>query len=471
MIKGTLNKKIIITFLFFVLVYFLIINFPFKSFLVNRAEEQTVSEIKNAGYFMVDEYVTSAANGEEITQDKFEKLLDTASYYTDFTFWVVDVDGKIIIDTENDANVGKSVTDARKDYLDQTVIKHETLNGMIGYDCLSVVCPINFDYTVRGYLVLHGAYSEVVDMTDEIMFWANIAGLIATVILLLVAVAFAVHYTKVLNRLIEITVSYSDGKFDDRMKFYLADEHQKLANAILCLAEKTEGLVEYQKNFIANVSHDFRSPLTSIKGYTEAMKDGVIPVEAQGKYLDIILFETERLTGLTQSLLQLNEFDNNGVNLSMSKFNICQMIKQSAATFEAKCAEKRLKIRLVLAEKEIWVKADKSKIQQVLHNLIDNAIKFSNEDSMLVITVSEQADKVFVAVRDYGIGIPKASLNQVWERFYKTDLSRGKDKKGTGLGLSITRQIIQAHGETITVDSVVGEGTEFKFSLKRIERP
>ena len=141
-----------------------------------------------------------------------------------------------------------------------------------------------------------------------------------------------------------------------------------------------------------------------------------------------------------------------------------------AATFEAKCAEKKLKIRLVFADREIWVRADKSKIQQVLHNLIDNATKFSNDDGMIIITISETDNRVWVSVKDQGIGIPRESLNQVWERFYKTDLSRGKDKKGTGLGLSITRQIINAHGETIMVNSKVGEGTEFKFTLKRIEK-
>ncbi|MGN0165638.1 MAG: sensor histidine kinase [Lachnospiraceae bacterium] len=469
--KGSLKKKLVLTNLVCVLTYFLLANIPFKMFMTSKAEESFVNDLKDSGYYMVDEYVTAAANGEEITQDKFEKLLKTADHYTGFRYWVVKTDGEIIIDTGTDSAKGVNVTHIQADYLDQTVLKHRKLEGLIDYDCISVICPMNYDYTIRGYLVLHGNYTSISDSIEDTMFWVNIAGVMVSLIMMMVAICNSFYYTKVINRLIELTVSYTDGKFDDRMNMKLLDEHQKLANAIVCLAEKTEGLIEYQKNFIANVSHDFRSPLTSIKGYTEAMKEGIIPPEAQGKYLDIILFETERLTGLTQSLLQLNEFDNKGVKLVMSKFNICQMIKQSAATFEAKCAEKKLKIRLVLAEREIWVQADKSKIQQVLHNLIDNAIKFSNDDNLIVITVSEKDDKVFVSVRDYGIGIPRASLSQVWERFYKTDLSRGKDKKGTGLGLSITKQIINAHEENITVDSVVGEGTEFKFSLKRVEKP
>lgn len=471
MIKGKLSKKIGITFLLCALIFFVTANFPLKAYLIHEAEEDALRRIKNTGYYLVDEYVDAAANGEEISQYHFGKLLKTAGYFTGFRFWVVSVDGDIITDTKDTLNDGVSVTDIRPDYLEQTVIRHDSLDGLIDYDCLSLICPINYEYTVRGYLVVHEDYKSIEETTDENIFWVNMSGVFASAMMLCVAVLYGVYYTIVLNKLIEVTLSYSDSKFDERIRLHLSDEHQKLANAIVCLAEKNEGLIEYQKNFIANVSHDFRSPLTSIKGYTEAMKEGIIPPEAQGKYLDIILFETERLTGLTQNLLQLNEFDNKGIRLELSVFNICDMIKQSAATFEAKCAEKKLKIRLVFAEREIWVEADKSKIQQVLHNLIDNAIKFSDDEQMIVITVSEMTNKIMVSVKDYGIGIPKESINQIWERFYKTDLSRGKDKKGTGLGLSITKQIVNAHGENIMVNSKVGEGTEFKFTLKRTEKP
>ncbi len=306
---------------------------------------------------------------------------------------------------------------------------------------------------------------------EDIMLQINLIGVGIMCITLLIALLICLYYERVIKKIIKATVEYTDGKFDERIDMSLSDEYQRLADAIYCLAEKNKGLIDYQKDFLANISHDFRSPLTSIKGYTGAIKDGTIPYEAQDKYLDIILFETERLTELTQNLLQLNEMDTKGVKLEQADFNICDMIKRTARTFEAVCASKKLKIRLVLAEREIWVRADKGKIQQVLHNLIDNAVKFSNEDSTIEITVSVKEYKVYVSIRDSGIGIPKDSINQIWERFYKTDLSRGKDKKGTGLGLAIAKQIIVAHGENIEVASKVGVGTEFIFSLKRIEKP
>ena len=227
---------------------------------------------------------------------------------------------------------------------------------------------------------------------------------------------------------------------------------------------------ENQKKFIANVSHDFRSPLTSIKGYLEAMLDGTIPVEMHEKYLGIVLNETERLTQLTNSLLTLNNLNIRGVVLEKTVFDINKVIRDTAASVEMQLRDKKIKLELVLTGDELFVEADMGKIQQVLYNLLDNAIKFSHQNSKIKIETTVKRDKVFVSVKDRGIGIPKDSLKLIWDRFYKTDLSRGKDKKGTGLGLAITKEIINAHHENINVISTVGVGTEFIFTLPKSKK-
>ena len=234
------------------------------------------------------------------------------------------------------------------------------------------------------------------------------------------------------------------------------------------MSTQLKDMEDYQKKFIGNVSHDFRSPLTSIKGYLEAMADGTIPVEMQERYFKILLFETERLSDLTADLLTLNEFDTKNLLLDCTAFDIHEVIKNTASSFEGTCTQKRISIELLLTSKVLNVNADKRKIQQVLYNLLDNAIKFSPNDSEITIETTERNGKVFVSVKDHGIGIPKKSISKIWERFYKTDLSRGKDKKGTGLGLAIVKEIIQAHNENINVISTEGVGTEFIFSLKKV---
>ena len=291
------------------------------------------------------------------------------------------------------------------------------------------------------------------------------------VILIIYVLSFiillGVHFL-IYRPLVKITNAakqYASGNLDVVIPVNTQDEIGYLSASLNSMSSQLKDMEDYQKKFVANVSHDFRSPLTSIKGYVEAMADGTIPPEMQGKYLNIILFETERLTDLTRDLLTLNEFDTKDLLLDKTDFDIHEVIRNTAASFEGTCTAKKISIELLLATRTLYVHADRHKIQQVLYNLLDNAIKFSNPESTITIETTPRGDKVYTSVKDYGIGIPKSSINKIWERFYKSDLSRGKDKKGTGLGLSIVKEIIQAHNENINVISTEGVGTEFIFSL------
>ena len=233
------------------------------------------------------------------------------------------------------------------------------------------------------------------------------------------------------------------------------------------MAVELNALENDQHKFVSNVSHDFRSPLTSIKGYAQAMADGTIPPELQEKYLNVIIFEAERLEKLTRGLLTLNELDMKKRMMHIQRFDINDTIKNTAATFEGICTSHQIRLELLLSGHELYVRADMEQIQQVLYNLLDNAIKFSNDNSSVQIETTVKSGKVFVSVKDYGTGIPKESLGKIWDRFYKIDASRGKDRKGTGLGLSIVKEIINAHNQNIDVISTEGVGTEFIFTLEK----
>ena len=259
---------------------------------------------------------------------------------------------------------------------------------------------------------------------------------------------------------------YAAGHLDYRIQVKTHDEMGYLSDTLNYMSDELDKMEEYQRNFIANVSHDFRSPLTSIKGYLEAILDGTIPPELYEKYISRVISETERLHKLTESMLTLNSLDARGY-LTRTNFDINRVIKDTAASFEGTCGKKNISFDLTFSDNIQMVYADMEKIQQVMYNLIDNAIKFSHNDSVIYIQAAGQYEKIFVSVKDTGIGIPKDSLKKIWERFYKTDLSRGKDKKGTGLGLSIVKEILQSHGENIDVISTEGVGTEFIFSLPR----
>lgn len=384
--------------------------------------------------------------------------------------WAVTKTGDIIVDTRGKLESNyKNLNDVAPELLERNYIKNTTLGDSLSEPSLVVCYTINSEFHLQGYLVLAEPVSSIRHEAEKYIYLINISMTVLAVLLL--ATCFYLLYTlvhpiRILDKGIH---EYANGNFNYQIKLKGNSEYADFVKSINYMASELANLEEYQKKFVANISHDFRSPLTSIKGYAEAMKDGTIPYEMQDKYLDIILFESERLTKLTSNLLTLNNIKHNGALLDISSFDMNQVIKSTATTFEGICTKKRITFQLLFESKEALVCADIGKIQQVLYNLIDNAIKFSPKNSVIQIRTEEKNDKLFISVKDYGSGIPTDSLHKIWERFYKTDPSRGRDKKGTGLGLSIVKEIINAHDENITVASTIDVGTEFIFTLPLLE--
>lgn len=394
--------------------------------------------------------------------------LRTLSEYMDTKIEVIDTSGKIIIDSDDSEAFRKHAIINNFNISDFSS-KYYAINqfyDMFPEDYLTVFAPITFRYKVRGYVLIHKPMSDITDYKNQLLHIVNVTLFFIFLLAFLVLIIFALSVYRLVHRITKASDAYMNGDFSHKINIHTRDEIGHLAETFDYMANELHTLEDDQRKFVSNVSHDFRSPLTSIKGYVEAMLDGTIPQEMQNKYLNIILFETERLNKLTSSLLELNKFGSHGKTmLYISDFDINYIIRMTALTFEGICKEKHISIELILSGQNLFVTADMAKIQQVIYNLADNAIKFSHSDSSITIETTEKNDKVFISVKDNGIGIPRDSLKKIWERFYKTDLSRGKDKLGTGLGLSIVKEIIQAHGENINVVSTEGVGTEFIFTL------
>ena len=338
--------------------------------------------------------------------------------------------------------------------------------GSFPYTVLSVSAPITGNYRTYGYVVIHLPMDRVQDTANEILNIVYITFVIVFLLSLSILVLIVLLVLRPLRSVTEGARQFADGNLSHRIEVAHHDEMGYLAATMNYMAEKLNKSEEDERRFIANVSHDFRSPLTSIKGYLEAILDGTIPPEMQEKYLRRVIGETERLTKLTQGMLTLNSLDRDH-GLSRTNFDVNRVIRDTAASFEGQCTGKRIRIDLTFAVESEMVYADLGRIQQVLYNLIDNAVKFSPAGSSIDIQSYEQHGKVFVSVKDHGCGIPKKDQARVFDRFYKSDQSRGRDKKGTGLGLSIVREVIQAHGENIDLISTEGVGSEFIFSLPR----
>lgn len=403
------------------------------------------------------------------TLDTVKYQLDALDTYLSATIWIINPSGRMILDSSAPMDVENEIV---VENFDPTVTQGSYYTVGTFFDSfdekmISVFAPITSNYMVRGYVVIHYPISSIQASSDSLL---NIS-YIMLVILFLLSLIIVIFFTEMvyipLRKITEATEQYAAGNMHYEFSVDSEDEMGYLAASLNYMASEIARSEDNQKKFVANVSHDFRSPLTSIKGYLEAMLDGTIPPEMHEKYLTIVLNETDRLTKLTNSLLTLNNLNTKGVMLERTDFDINQVIRNVAASFEGTCRQKNVAIELVLVGDYLYVNADMGKIQQVLYNLLDNAIKFSHHDSAIKIEITEKRSKIFVSVKDRGIGIPKDALKLIWDRFYKSDLSRGKDKKGTGLGLSITKEIIHAHGEHINVISTEGVGTEFIFSLPK----
>jgi len=392
--------------------------------------------------------------------------LEAVAAYLRAEIWVVNRRGTIVVDSSRSLRVGNTI-----DGFDPTFNGNRPYSIGTYYDCFSedvmtVSAPITGNYTTYGYVLIHLPMRRLQKSKDRFLNILYIVSCIIFGLSLIILLVFTLTVYIPLKKITEAANQYAAGNLKYKTAIHTQDEMGYLAATLNYMSDELDKMEEYQRTFIANISHDFRSPLTSIKGYLEAILDGTIPPEMYEKYLTRVISETDRLNKLTQGLLTLNSLDSKGY-LSRTNFDMNRVIKDTAASFEGTCDAKNLVLDLTFSENITMVYADLGKIQQVLYNLIDNAIKFSHQDSVIYIQTSIKFEKVFVSVKDTGIGIPKESIKKIWERFYKTDQSRGKDKKGTGLGLAIVKEIIQNHGETIDVISTEGVGTEFIFSLPR----
>ena len=268
--------------------------------------------------------------------------------------------------------------------------------------------------------------------------------------------------------------SYTKGNFDVRIpvKEKDNDEITTLAVAFNNMAKELEKLEKNKNTFISSISHDLKTPMTSIQGFIEGMIDGTIPAERQGYYLNVVLKEVKRLSRLVNSLLDVSRMESGGLKLNPTYFDVCEMARLILISFEEKIEKSKINIEFEADDDPSRVFADRDAIYQVIYNIVGNALKFTYENGILRIEIRkiESENKYSISIYNTGIGIKKEELEHIFDRFYKAASSSGLDKTGTGLGLYIAKTKIQAHGEKITVDSEYEKYCRFTFTLSIDER-
>ena len=303
--------------------------------------------------------------------------------------------------------------------------------------------------------------------TDEMLFCIYFLYFVFLILAIVIFTIFFYGFYVPLRKIRIASMEYAKGNLTyDNINPSKVNELNDISSSINLMSRHLGNTRDYQKDFISNISHDFRSPLTSIRGYLEAMLDGTIPPSEYEHYLKTVLSEANRLENLTTGLLEMDGYGTEGLELIYENFDMEQVVTEAVETFEGRCNKKNLEIVMKFPSKHFLVNGDKGKYEQVLYNLLDNAIKFSPSSSKIIISLYNQGDKQYCSVKDFGPGIPSDKIDKIFQRFYKSDSSRGRDKTGNGIGLSIVKEIIMAHNETIDVISTEGAGCEFVFSIK-----
>lgn len=463
--KSLFTKLMSTNFLVLAISYCLVAVFLslwFNNYYYNQRIKALITEGKSLNQVVV-KYINGEVNEERL---RFE--LSVIDRYMGATIWVVDRYGIVLgySGEEQDQIVGKQMTNVEIDEVRKgnTVINTGTPWERLSAPMLTVGVPIIVDNQVQSGVFMHTSMDEISNTVNNVYFIIWMAAFFAIIIS-----AFILYYfsnrilIKPLGKINYTAKAIASGDFDKRVSLVSDDEIGDLALSFNYMADSLQNLESMRRDFISNVSHELRSPMTSINGFIAGMLDDTIPREKWPYYIEIVHGETQRLIRLINDLLDLGRLESGEFSLRIENFDINELIRERVIKFEDRIEKKEVEMDVTLVGSRLKVRGDRDRIDQVITNLLDNAIKFVPQNGEIKIKTEIRQDRVLVSVYNDGPGIPKDEIQYIWDRFHKVDKARTRGG-GTGLGLSIARQIIKQHNQNIWVES--GEiGTKFIFTL------
>ena len=322
-----------------------------------------------------------------------------------------------------------------------------------------------------GYAFVTCASANMFGAWEIFLGVAVLVAIVVFALALVISLFYSKRMARPLDEMASASRKFARGDFSVRVKQVEdpTDEMGALIESFNKMADSLEKAEERRSEFITNISHELRTPMTTISGFADGILDGTIPPEEEKKYLRSISDETKRLSRLVREMLDVSQMRNRAADpAKRTVFDLTELILQTMLSFESRATKKNLDVDPQLPEQHILVRADRDGITQVIYNLIDNAVKFAEKGSCITIRLYKDDGKAYVSVRDRGETIPPDDLPFIFDRFHKSDRSRSLDKSGVGLGLYLVKTIINSHDEDIAVKSENGV-TEFVFTLPLAE--
>ena len=410
-------------------------------------------------------------NIEDLRNDpSFQQLASFGATVSDVQFMICDTEGHVLLSTDENLS-GKVVTmpeEMTREILEEgSASRRDDLNGLYEQKRMVVGVPVVNRDTDRTVGVVYAVSLS----TSADAMWQGFVGLFFMTAFVVLMIAFmassitAMRQVQPIREMVQATRQYAEGDFDVRMKDYgRNDEMGELAASFNNMAESLQQTERQRREFIANISHELKTPMTTIAGYTDGILDGTIPPENERQYLQIISNESRRLSRLVRRMLDVSQLQVMDPLKNGSHFDICESMRRVLISMEKKITDRHLDVDADIPEEPILVRGDNDMITQVIYNLLENATKFAREGTTLYLGVTTIDGKARVTVRNLGDTIPAEELPLLFERFHKSDKSRSEDKDGVGLGLYIVKTILEQHKEKISVTSENGV-TTFAFSL------
>lgn len=412
-----------------------------------------------------------------VTVDGLNNMINNFSRVTGSYIYVIDKQGRIISGSNSDDLADKRPFFLEDEYTKVVLSgKRNTMIGTIGglfeETMFTLQVPIeSVGGEVVGAVSVSRPIPEHQRMRYDMFKILLISMLIISVIATGLSYLLAKSFSGPMRNMREATKEFAKGNFGARVdamaeKSAIA-EIAELAGAFNNMAEKLEKSEEIKNAFVSDVSHELRTPMTTIGGFVSGMLDDTIPQDKQKEYLKIVQDEVQRLSRLVDTFLDITRLQSDKMTLNMTNFDINELIRITVIGFEQKIEKRNISVELSLDSESCFVFADRDSITRVMTNLFDNAVKFTDTNGLISILVERKQKEVFVTIRNTGKGISSDELPMIFNRFYKTDKSRSENREGNGIGLYLVKNILNAHGKDISVNSVEGEYAEFVFRLNK----
>ena len=431
------------------------------SYAVDERSEQMQSKATIVSH-MVSSYIESGS------LTGLRELANFASNVTDAQFLICNTDGDLLLTT--DPTLANRVLTMPQEVIDGAMsgdayTTRTTLGGIYEETHFVVGVPIESNGALVGFVLAVTGARALTTM------WRTFIGLFfmtaVTVLLLsfVVSAWVSMRQSRPIHEMAEATRRFADGNFDVRMHNYEGvTEISELTEAFNSMADSLQETERQRREFIANVSHELKTPMTTIAGYTDGILDGTIPPEQEKEYLRIISDEARRLSRLVRRMLEVSQLQSRDLTRRKAPFDVCESMRRVLISMEKKITDRGLDVDADIPDGSIMVLGDNDLITQVIYNLLENATKFARAGSALYLGVTTLNGKALVSVRNEGDTIPAEEIPLLFERFHKSDKSRSEDKDGVGLGLYVVKTILEQHKEHIAVSSENGL-TTFTFTI------